>query len=187
MLSPEWIKLKWICIYCIVNWWFNYINCVKENNDLNYNFYRPTKYGTIGPSFCNKSLIFDPTFIYGIKDKLNEYWTDILIKPDNTTEAILPNVTHKKESIWFHEWTKHGTCAITLPALNSEFKYFNQGVEWSEKYNMKYILEKSGIKVNSTSNVNDYWKAVKSVLKTNVWIECFYKAVSISLLKILIT
>lgn len=87
--------------------------------------------------------------------------------------------SHKKESIWFHEWEKHGTCAITLPALNSEFKYFYQGINWSEKYNMKNILEKGGIKVNdTTSSVFDYWKALKSVLKTNAWIECAIKSVS---------
>lgn len=87
-------------------------------------------------------------------------------------------MTHKKQSIWCHEWEKHGSCAMSLPALNSEFKYFFQGIEWSEKYNMKNILEKSGINLNSTLVVADYWRAVKSVLKTNAWIECEFKTVS---------
>lgn len=87
--------------------------------------------------------------------------------------------SQKKESIWHHEWEKHGTCAITLPALNSEFKYFYQGIEWSEKYNMKNILEKGGIKINSTTSlVTDYWKAIKSVITTNAWIQCIFKNVS---------
>jgi len=96
-----------------------------------------------------------------------------------TEESSLNSTTsHKKESIWAHEWEKHGSCAVSLPSLNSEFKYFFQGIEWSKKYNMKDILEKGGIKVNSTLNVTDYWKAVKSTLKTNVWIECITKHVS---------
>lgn len=134
--------------------------------------------GTIGPSFCNKSLPFNETFIYGIQDKLNNYWTDIEISPSNITEGNSSNITHKKESIWVHEWEKHGTCALNLPDLNSEFKYFNQGIEWSEKYNMKDILENNGIKVNSTLTVTDYWKALKSALKINAYVHCDFKHVS---------
>ncbi|XP_025405932.1 uncharacterized protein LOC112680138 isoform X2 [Sipha flava] len=142
----------------------------------------PTKIGTLGPVFCNKSVVFNPDFIYSIKDKLNEYWTDIELLPSNTTETTLLNasnltLSHKKESIWAHEWVKHGSCAMSLPALDSEFKYFYQGIEWSEKYNIENILEKAGLKINSTSNfVTDYWKAVKSVLKTNSYVHCVYKS-----------
>lgn len=140
--------------------------------------------GTIGPGFCNKTLKFDPKGVYGIQDKLNEYWTDLEIPPPpvNTTETNSSSTSHKKESIWAHEWEKHGTCAAALPALNSEFKYFSQGIDWSENYNMKDVLEKSGIKTNSTLTVTDYWKAIKSVLKTNVWIECLIKHVSNTIL-----
>ncbi|VVC41578.1 Hypothetical protein CINCED_3A020854 [Cinara cedri] len=138
----------------------------------------PTKLGTIGPMFCNKSIPFDPKSLYGIEKKLHEYWIDIELNNNETEENISNNsISHKKESIWFHEWEKHGTCAITLPALNSEFKYFYQGIEWSEKYNMKDTLEKGGIKVNDTTSfVTDYWKALKTVLKTNAWIECVFKS-----------
>lgn len=134
--------------------------------------------GTIGPEFCNKSLPFVPASIFGIKKDLDEFWTDIEIPPSNNSTEGNSSNTHKKESIWFHEWEKHGTCAITLPALNSEFKYFHQGIEWSKMYNMKDILEKSNITVNSTLTVADYWKALKSVLKTNAYIECEIKHVS---------
>lgn len=43
---------------------------------------------------------------------------------------------------------------------------------------MKDILEKSGIKVNSTLNVSDYWNAIKINLKTNAWVQCEFKHVS---------
>lgn len=126
--------------------------------------------------------MFNPTDIYGIKDKLNQYWTDLEVPPKtNTTEGNSTSIdtSLKKESIYFHEWEKHGTCAVVLPALDSEFKYFYQGIEWSEKYNMRDVLNKSSIKVNSTLHVDDYWKAVKSILKTNAWIECETKHVSL--------
>ncbi|XP_050425401.1 uncharacterized protein LOC126836224 [Adelges cooleyi] len=134
----------------------------------------PTKLGTIGPSFCNKTLAFDPNAIYGIQNELNEYWTDIELPQKNTTNAN--TAVSNKKSIWFHEWEKHGTCATSLPALDSEFKYFYQGIEWAkEKYSMKDILEKANIKVNSTLNVNEYWKAIRSVLKVNVYVNCVFK------------
>lgn len=132
---------------------------------------------------------FDSQSIFGIQNKLNEYWTDLELQPINVTENSSTNSSNaleNKKSIWFHEWEKHGTCAISLPALDSEFKYFYQGIEWSEKYNIKDILEKSGIKVNSTLYVADYWKAVKSVLNTNAWIECTFKNVSWKNKKIII-
>lgn len=138
--------------------------------------FRPTKSGTTGPMFCNKSLIFDPNFIESIENKLNRYWTNLKISPKTTTEVN--SSLNKKKNIWYYEWVKHGSCAVSLPALNSEFKYFNQGIEWSEKYNMKNVLEESGIQLNSSLYVNDYWKAVKSVLKTNTWIQCVFKHVS---------
>lgn len=149
-----------------------------------YLFFRPSKIGTLGPGFCNKSVVFNPAAIYGIKDKLNEYWTDLELQTSNTTEITAVNsssiiLSHKKESIWAHEWVKHGSCAMSLPSLDTEFKYFYQGIEWSEKYNMAKILDEGGIKVNDTSKfVTDYWKAVKSVLKTNSYVHCVYMAVS---------
>ena len=39
-----------------------------------------------------------------------------------------------------HEWDKHGTCAASLPALNSEHKYFAKGLEFNRKWNLtKYV------------------------------------------------
>lgn len=131
--------------------------------------------GLESPSFCNDSLKFDPSGISGIQDKLNQYWTNIHAHV-NVTNA---NSSSAANELWTHEWEKHGSCAATLPALNSQHKYFNQGIEWSEKYNMKYVLEESGIEVNDTLTVTDYWKAIKSVLNTYVWIECAFMNVSL--------
>lgn len=139
--------------------------------------------GTKGPGFCNTSSVFNPEALEHIKYELNEYWPDIEDGPMKTTEVDSLNLymSHEKKSIWFHEWTKHGTCAASLPTLSSEFKYFSQGIEWAKKYNMKDVLEKAGIKVNSKLYVKNYWKAVKSVLKRNVWIQCLHNHVSFSL------
>lgn len=49
---------------------------------------------------------------------------------------------------------------------------------------MKDILEKGDIQVNSTLNINDYWNAVKTVLNTTVWIQCYFKYVSYLILSL---
>ncbi|VVC38408.1 Ribonuclease T2, His active site 1,Ribonuclease T2-like,Ribonuclease T2, His active site 2 [Cinara cedri] len=153
-------------------------NFPKQKNLWTVHGLWPTKLGTIGPAFCNKSISFDPKALYSIEEQIHEYWVDIEQLNNETEVNISKNtISHKKESIWFHEWEKHGTCALTLPSLNSEFEYFNQGIKWSEMYNMKDILEKGDIKVNDTTSlVTDYWKAIESVLKTNAWIECAFKS-----------
>ncbi|XP_050524773.1 uncharacterized protein LOC126896220 isoform X2 [Daktulosphaira vitifoliae] len=148
----------------------------------------PTKLGTIGPGFCNKTMVFDENALYGIKDDLNKYWTDIELPQlnvtmDKTNTINITNVTMntnnitvtKKESIWQHEWEKHGTCAVSLPSLKSEFYYFYQGITWAKKYPMKDILEKAGIAVNSSLTVDDYLKKIKSVLNVNVYVFCFHR------------
>lgn len=49
------------------------------------------------------------------------------------------------DSFWKHEWQKHGTCAMSLENLNTELKYFAQGLRWLQLYSMSNILSKAGI------------------------------------------
>lgn len=130
--------------------------------------------------FCNESLSFDPKLLTGIQQDLDYYWTDIEIQFNNIITKVnsTKTISRIKDSIWYRKWEKCGTCVVDLPALNSQFKYFNQGIQWSKQYNMKYILEQGGINVNSSLNITDYWNATMTVLKTNAWIECSYKPVS---------
>lgn len=67
----------------------------------------PTKLNTIGPGFCDPTMKFDPARLILIRDELVTAW---------------PNLEGGKgeSSLWNHEWLKHGTCAVSLPALNSE-------------------------------------------------------------------
>ncbi|XP_028165958.1 ribonuclease Oy [Ostrinia furnacalis] len=92
----------------------------------------PTKFGTKGPGFCNRTWLFDPEQVKPIETQLLEKWTNI---EGNTGEY----------SLWAHEWNKHGTCAAVLEPLNSELKYFSQGLSWGETYSMSTILANSGI------------------------------------------
>ena len=70
--------------------------------------------GPLGPFNCNNSIHFDPKSLEPIMDKLNVQWTDV-------------HKNAQKDDFWKHEWTKHGTCAIQLEAINTELKYFSKG------------------------------------------------------------
>lgn len=37
----------------------------------------PTRLGTIGPAFCNKTAVFDPTQLAPFEDQLEQFWTNI--------------------------------------------------------------------------------------------------------------
>ncbi|XP_014291105.1 ribonuclease T2 isoform X1 [Halyomorpha halys] len=120
----------------------------------------PTKYGTIGPGFCNKSRPFSPEALYGIENQLEQLWT--------------PIEKHKKiTALWSHEWLKHGTCAAIVPKLSTEFQYFNQGLEWMKDYNMHSVLEKAGITPGNEYNITKIWDGVQNVLGKNPQVACY--------------
>jgi ribonuclease T2 len=129
-------------------------------------FYRPTKLGTKGPEFCNSSLHFNHTLLEPIQDDLEQYWTNI----------------HNGSlyTLWKHEWKKHGTCAASLPSLDTEIKYFSQGLNWISQYGMSNILGKSGIQPKSQAYTpQDIWNAVQKSLGKSPAVQCLVDPVSI--------
>lgn len=76
------------------------------------------------------------------------------------------------DSLWQHEWVKHGTCASVLEELSTENKYFGQGLTWLQQYTMNGLLSKANINPGTKYNVIDIHNAVKSVLNTSPSIHC---------------
>ncbi|XP_072938532.1 ribonuclease Oy [Epargyreus clarus] len=121
----------------------------------------PTKLGTIGPGFCNRTWLFDPEQVRPIEQELIQVWTNI-------------DADSQLYTLWAHEWSKHGTCAAVLDSLNSELKYFSKGLDWLTKYSMTDILEESNIVPSNTQGyrVLDIHNAIKNKLGVNPAIEC---------------
>ncbi|XP_065173907.1 ribonuclease T2 [Atheta coriaria] len=120
----------------------------------------PTKKGTEGPNYCNKTAKFIPNALEPILPDLELYWMNI--------EANTPLY-----SLWKHEWVKHGTCAAQLPVFNSEVKYFRKGLEWIQEYGMNIILSKSGIEPRQEGYfVTDLYNSIKKILKKAAYIVC---------------
>lgn len=51
------------------------------------------------------------------------------------------------DGLWKHEWEKHGTCAATnIKELNTQLKYFSEGLALLDKYSIDKLLESTYIK-----------------------------------------
>lgn len=44
-----------------------------------------------------------------------------------------------------HEWCKHGTCALSMDALNTEIKFFTTALKLYDMYPIESILQKHGV------------------------------------------
>jgi ribonuclease T2 len=122
----------------------------------------PSEGASEGPFFCNKSAKFDPDKIKTIVDELEQYWPNLYA--DSPLDAF-----------WEHEWDKHGTCAMTLDAVDSELKYFTKGIDLRRQFDLLSILQTSSI-VPSDDNsypYEDVVSALSNVLGGTPTISCF--------------
>lgn len=54
-----------------------------------------------------------------------------------------------------HEWEKHGTCAASLPILDSQKKYFSETLELYHHVDLNgYVNELSGLLLFQTVSIN---------------------------------
>lgn len=125
----------------------------------------PTKYHTLGPQFCNKSLEFNSSILAPIENELKDHWLDI-------------HKGSKSYALWKHEWDKHGTCAVTIKALDNEFKYFQTGLKLFDKYNMIDVLTKANILPGNKYMVQDMFTRIQEILNKTVQIICVTDEVS---------
>ncbi|XP_013196677.2 ribonuclease T2 [Amyelois transitella] len=120
----------------------------------------PTKLGTKTPAFCNRTWLFDPEEVRPIEKDLLAMWPNIEVESAYT--------------LWAHEWNKHGTCAAVLEPLNSQLKYFQQGLTWLQKYFIYDILKEANIvpSDNKEYRIEDIYQAVLKNVSVRPAIEC---------------
>lgn len=126
----------------------------------------PTRFNTIGPQFCDKSLKFNPSLLAPIENELKENWIDI-------HKGMNPY------SFWKHEWEKHGTCAIKIKALNNEFNYFQEGLKLLDTYNMIDVLAKANIVPGNKYMVQQMLMGLQRVLGKRGQITCIVDKVNL--------
>ncbi|CAD5123217.1 DgyrCDS11578 [Dimorphilus gyrociliatus] len=127
-LEEESMCTKWQKLNLII------LHFHKTGQHLFVQLKRPsTKYKSPDPSFCNKTAKFDDKAIIKLKPKLQTYWPNMF--PDTD-----PN------QLWKHEYEKHGTCAISVSKVNTEYNYFNYTLALRKWLNIDEKLAKYGIR-----------------------------------------
>jgi len=123
----------------------------------------PSRPGSLGPQYCNNSLKFNFAEIASLRPQLEEYWPYLDLKGDFT-------------ELWNHEWTKHGTCAQTIPALRGEMGYFPMVMKLQRPLNVLGVLKKFNITPSYKSKYKpqDIFNALQSVFGTKTVISCMY-------------
>lgn len=130
----------------------------------------PTRYNTLGPEFCNKSLPFNPSVLAPLESQLKENWKDV----HNGSNPY---------SFWGHEWNKHGTCAVVIKELNNEYNYFQEGLKLLDNYNMMDVLAKANILPGQKYMVEDMLEGIQEVLNKRGQIMCVHNEVNLKLFR----
>lgn len=115
------------------------------------------------PENCNSSWPFNFERVKPLVPDLKRFWPNLY--PD--TEA---------NSFWEHEWSKHGTCATSVPATSNELKYFQMGLKLHAQYNLTKILLNQGIITSNTAGymANETEAALRRELGVNTVVQCVY-------------
>ncbi|KAI0229720.1 Ribonuclease 1 [Lamellibrachia satsuma] len=123
----------------------------------------PSRHKGESPSFCNRSAKFDPSAIRPIENLLLKFWPNLY-----TDEPLL--------QFWEHEWNKHGTCAMVIPSLSSEYKYFNTGIKINNNLDVLGSLQKQGVvpKDDSTYPYTTFVMALKKAFGHTTLMGCYY-------------
>ena len=111
----------------------------------------PTIFHKIAPIFCNHSWHYNHDLMDPIMDDMHRYWPDVEMR----------GVT---DSLWSHEWIKHGTCACmnTLTSMKTQTEYFEAGVRLAEVNTVTLWLAEAGVVPSDTEpyKTSDVWNAV---------------------------
>jgi len=124
----------------------------------------PTRYGQIAPNFCNNSWHYNHEAMLPIMDDLRTYWQDVELRGVN-------------DSLWSHEWKKHGTCATldtNNTTMSSQTEYFRTGCKLAAENPVTEWLSTNNVSPDDTKKytTDQVWKAVLSATGHRPHIDC---------------
>ena len=131
----------------------------KDDEEWTIHGIWPSQFNKLGPQFCKPSVPFNRTALRPVEGQLKEKWIDI----EYGAESY---------SLWKHEWEKHGTCASVLEPLNTEVKYFKEGLTLLDRYDMKNVLAKASILPGGSYTATGILDGVHRVLGKEAQITC---------------
>ncbi|RDD40877.1 Ribonuclease Oy [Trichoplax sp. H2] len=121
----------------------------------------PTKEHTEGPNYCNDDDKFDVNKIKSLIPMLDRFWPNLYSD-------------ESPSSFWKHEWTKHGTCAMSLAALGDELKFFSTTLKLNKKFNIDSALYDANIvpSDNRQYMLSDIKQAIGQQYNTEPIVDC---------------
>ena len=81
-------------------------------------------------------------------------------------------LNQQSESLWRHEWNKHGTCSYKNKKIRGEFNYFSKSLTLFEAVNVGRLLEDVGVKPGDTTTKDVVKKALAKAFGTQVSLHC---------------
>ncbi|CAO3607777.1 unnamed protein product [Mucor hiemalis] len=99
----------------------------------------------------------------------------------NRMNTFWPSNTGDNNKFWSHEWTKHGTCVSTLrpTCYGTSYKqyedvidYFEQTLDLRDTYDFFGALNKNGVSVGSSYNVETIRSAIEKEYGAKVKLDC---------------
>jgi len=142
----------------------NQVECRYEDKPSIWSIHGiwPTQSGTSGPNFCT-NVTFHEADIDPVRPQLELYWYEINSKK-NPTE------------FWTHEWVKHGSCAVQLQELNTEYKYFDNALLLRNKFDLYSILKDGGIIPQLSLEgykLSEFASVFKAALGVEPYLQCY--------------
>lgn len=137
---------------------------IPNNDDWTVHGIWPSKSGQNGPEDCIRNFPLQVQNLNTIRPQLEARWLNVL--------------NNNPVPFWNHEWQKHGTCSVVLPALDSQFKYFNKGLEWNNDYRIGNILRDSNITPGRNYPLANILRALHQGLGVDPQVSCFRDGVS---------
>lgn len=133
--------------------------CTKLDANWSVHGLWPTQLGRIAPVYCNNTWKFEYSSVEKMRPELDLYWPDIEVRNE-------PN------SLWTHEWEKHGTCAAQLKPLDSEAKYFGAGVDLAKKLPLTDWLKEKNIVPGAEYDTMEIYAAIQEKTVARPHVDC---------------
>ncbi|KAG8034187.1 hypothetical protein G9C98_001271 [Cotesia typhae] len=79
-------------------------------------------------------------------------------------------------SLWERVWYSHGTCGNSVPAINSQYKYFNKTLELFNKYDIQGAFESNNITIGNEYDVKEILAAIERTFGKHGMTACKFMA-----------
>lgn len=141
-------------------------SCLVPKGSANWTLHGlwPTRNDGSYPKFCKgHARKFNASEVQSLESQLLIKW---------------PNLypTQSETSLWKHEWEKHGSCAVSVPSVSGEKKYFSAALGLHEKFPIYDALRLQGVEptLSTTFSLDKIMTAIKKSLSHNkrVQIHC---------------